>query len=80
MNEIAADTGDTNVHYAYGSGTFPIRKRLNAARENKSVGVGERLFQSEMKRNNGKCFRVFVRENGRNILWDEPRVELFTRS
>ena len=38
MNDVAANTGDTTVHYACGSGTLSLRNRLNAAKDAKSDG------------------------------------------
>ena len=47
MNDVAANIGDTIVHYACGSGTFSLRNRLNAAKDTKSDASGARSFQSE---------------------------------
>ena len=48
MNDVAANTGDTTVHYACDSGTLSVRNRLNAAKDAKSDVSGARSFPSEI--------------------------------
>ena len=80
MNKDAANTGDTIVHYACGSGTLFFRKRPNTAGETRSDALGVRRFQIEMNLNKEKCFLIFTRQKGTKILYDEPRLELCIRS
>ena len=61
MNHVAANIGDTIVHYAFGLGTFSLRNRLNAVKYAKSDVSGAKSFQSKMHRNRGNCFLTFVR-------------------
>ena len=70
MNDVAANTGDTIMHYACGSGTFSLRNRLNAAKDTKSDVSGARSFQSEMHRKRRNCFLTFVRQKGKKILFN----------
>ena len=49
-----------NVHYASVSGTLLVRKRLKAAGLDMSVGLGFKLFQSEICRMRLKDLRRFV--------------------
>ena len=65
---MAANTGDTTVHYACGSGTLSLRNRLNAAKDAKSDVSGARSFQSEMHRKRENCFLTFVRKKGQNDI------------
>ena len=80
MNDVAANTGGTTVHYACGSGRLSLRNRLNAAKDAKSDVSGARSFQSEMHRNRGNCFLTFVRQKGKTIFEEEPVVMLCTLS
>ena len=80
MNEWASNTGDTVVHYACGSGTFTIRKRLNAVVEVKSDWSGLRLFQIEIKRIREKYFLTLDRQKGKNTFIKDPLVVLCTLS
>ena len=81
MNDVghmAANKGDTTVHYACGSGTLSLRNRLNAAKDAKSDVSAARSFQSEMHRKRGNCFLTLVRQNGKKIFEKEPLVMLCT--
>ena len=56
------DTGDTIVHYARASRTFTERKRLKAAKEFKSNGLGFSEFQSGIYLIRGNNLRQRVLE------------------
>ena len=77
---MGSNTGDTGVHYACGSGTLSVRKRLNAEIEAKSEWLGFRLFQIEIKRIRGKCFLTLDLQKGKNTFIKDPLVVLCTLS